>query len=493
MVTFEIINKQIQYLINTRKFLQKEISLSECHDIIKKGMMYREENFLAYIKEIIYENKKSPYLEFLKLSHIDYEDIKKIVSRQGIEKTLTILKEEGVYITFEEFTGKKEAVRKGKRFKFKKEDFLNPFINRWGEAISGASRGRGTKIQFGVGFLMQRLVHEAIIFELHKIIDAPLALWYPPAPSVISLYPLRLQKLGILPKARFSQIKTRNENTSLLGETLSFLKDYAIRNFEGIKYPPAQYVSLGEAYIIAKWAAETIKEHTRCTIQTYVSSAVRICAIAKEKGLNITGTKFVLSSEPLTERKRKEIEDAGCKVLITYYFTEGGLAGCSCDNPENKTDEIHFFKDSFAVIQNTSEMTSDKINLFLFTSLYLGSPIVMLNMENGDYGIIEEKKCGCLFDEYSFFDHIYNIRSYEKITSEGMTFYTNDIVNAVEKEFPKEFGGSSIDYQVVEEENGDGLTRLYIYVNPEIKDIDEKKAKQILFNELNGGFKKYPA
>lgn len=475
--------QEIQRLINTREFLHEKVSLSECQNLIREGINNREDNFLIFFKKIIYENKKNPYLELLKLSHISFEDIERMVKKKGIEETLYILKNEGVYVTFEEFKEKRTVKRKGKTFYFKKEDFSNPIRARMGEIFSGASRGPARELTIGIEYLMQKLVHEAVVFDLHRIMDAPLALWYPPFPSNVALYPLRLQKLGLLPKVWFSQINPAVNNPSLSIKIFLFKKN--IKNiFLKPKYPFPQYVSLKDAYIVAQWASEMINKYSMCSIHTYVSSAVRVCAVAKETGLNIAGTRFFISGEPLTERKRMEIEGTGCKTVNTYYFTEGGLAGCNCDNPLIKTDDIHFFKDSFALIQHIRETQEHKLNLFLFTSFYQGCPIIMLNMENGDYGVIEKKNCGCLLDQYGFFDHIYNIRSIEKICSEGMTFYTKDIIDIVEEEFPKKFGGSSIDFQIVEEEDKDGLTHLYIYVNPEIKDINERLAKQILFDRL---------
>jgi len=483
------IEKKIQNNLKIREFLHEKISLSECQDIIKEGITYREEFFLSFIKKTIYENKKSPYLELLKLSHIGYEDIKRMVSRTGIEEALKVLKDEGVYITYEEFKKEKEVIRKGKAFTFKKEDFLNPFLDRLGKVYSGFSSGAPTKIDFSIEYLMQRLIHEAVVFDLHKFTEAPLGVWLPTVPAVTALYPMRLQKIGVSPEIWFSQFRSPNEDLFLHKRMFFIMKGHLWRSFVGARWPRAKYVSLRDAYIVTNWAANMIKRYSKCSIQTFVSSAVRICAVAKEKGLNIAGTKFSLAGESLTERKRKEIEEAGCKIIISYYFTEGGIAGCSCDNPENKADEIHFFKDNFAVIQNLREIASEKINLFLFTCFYQGCPIIMLNMENGDYGVIEEKRCGCSLDQYGLFDHIYNIRSYEKINCEGMTFCTSDISNIVEEEFPVQFGGSTIDYQVVEEEDKTGLTRLCIYVSPEIKNIDEEKARQILFDKLSFGGK----
>jgi len=438
-------NKQLQRSLNIKRFLTEKISLEECQELIKKGMDNREDNFLFSVKNLIYEQKRSPYLELLKVSHINYEDIKKMVSREGIEGTLRILKEEGVYITFEEFKGQKELKRKGHTFRFQQKNFSNLFQRGTGEVYSGASRGPGTMIHWNSGYLMQKVIHEAMMFDVHKCFNAPSALWYPTFPAQTGLYTMRLKKLGIPPEIWFFQVKRVKPETLYEKVLFYFSSMFERVAFEGV---PFRHVSLKDAYIIAEWAAQKIKDYSACSISTFVSAAVRICIAAKERGLNIKNTKFFISGEPLTERKRKEIEELGCKIVNTYYFSEGGFVGCSCDNPNHKVDEMHFFKDSFSIIQHFREIekTGQKVNAFLFTSLYPDCPIVMLNMENGDYGVIEEKQCGCLFDSYGFNDHMYNVRSYEKITAEGQTYFINDMANVIEEVFPAEFGGSSIDY-----------------------------------------------
>lgn len=484
------IYKCLQYNINIKKFLDKPISFTECQKYIKKGIENREDNFLIYIKNLIYNQKKSPYLELLKLSNITFDDVKKMIDQEGVEGALRIIKDEGVYITFDEFKCRKEVKRKGKTFRFRQNDFLNPFQDSLGIVFSGASRGSGTQISWGLGYLMQKIAHEAIILNLHGCYNNPIALWYPILPAQTALYPMRLRKLGIPPQVWFSQVEKKS--LELPEDKLIAFLDYTCKKLFALSDISSRYVSLKNAHVIAEWLANNLNEYPTCSIHTYLSSAVRICLAAKERGLDIKNTKFVVSGEPLTERRRKEIEDLGCEIINTYYFTEGGLAGCSCNKPSEKIGSIHFFRDSFALIQHPRliEDSSQEVNAFLFTSLYSDCPIVMLNMENGDYGVIEKSDCGCVFEEYGFVDCISNISSHEKIKTEGLTFYINDMINIVEDVLPEKFGGSSIDYQLVQQEDEHGLTHLLFYVDKKIKLLDREKMKKLIFEKLSDNVRK---
>jgi hypothetical protein len=65
------------------------------------------------------------------------------------------------------------------------------------------------------------------------------------------------------------------------------------------------------------------------------------------------------------------------------------------------------------------------------------------------------------------------VTSYEKLTDEGMTYDATALVDLVEAALPARFGGGPADYQVLEEEDADGLTRLTLIVSPRLGPLDE--------------------
>jgi hypothetical protein len=67
---------------------------------------------------------------------------------------------------------------------------------------------------------------------------------------------------------------------------------------------------------------------------------------------------------------------------------------------------------------------------------------------------------------------------------EGLNIYARDIINVVEKEFPAIFGGTSLDYQVVIRENDEGVSKVFIYINPELKSIGKDEVMKILYNNI---------
>ena len=75
--------------------------------------------------------------------------------------------------------------------------------------------------------------------------------------------------------------------------------------------------------------------------------------------------------------------------------------------------------------------------------------------------------------DMGFTTHIRQISSFRKLTGEGVTLVGSDMVHILEHILPSQFGGSLLDYQLVEEENEQGFTKLVLYVNPSVSIKDE--------------------
>ncbi len=115
------------------------------------------------------------------------------------------------------------------------------------------------------------------------------------------------------------------------------------------------------------------------------------------------------------------------------------------------------------------------IQPLLFTTITPLADRLLLNVENGDYGTLERRDCGCALEKAGLDLHLRGIRSYEKFTGEGMNYFYAGLLELIEKALPAEFGGGPGDYQLVEEEDEKGQTRLTLRVDPRIGDLDEER------------------
>ncbi len=489
MVLTSNLKTYFQLVLALRNFLRETLSLEQCKEIVKKRLEDRDKNFIEIVKRNIYGNEKSPYLKLLKLSGCEFGDFRSSVLRDGIEKTLEKLLESGVYLTYDEFKGRKEVIRGGKSFMFKASDFDNPSLSYHLTVQTGGTTGAGVKVPVEFKYLSQIAVHQAFLFEIYGLWEIPFAIWFPIFPGAAGVNTLlRNTKVGKPPLKWFSQIDRENINPSFMYKFRTTGLVYAGRLF-GCKFPRPEFVDLNSATKIAKWVAKMIKNFSRCYIATFPSSAVRICQAAKEYGLNIDGTIFVAVGEPITQMKHNEIKSVGAKVVPQYGFTEASTIGFGCAEPE-QIDEVHFFRDSLAMIQHKRKAPylDMSVGIFLFTSLLSRAPKILLNVETGDYGVVESRRCGCGFEDLGFTDHIHSIRSFEKITSEGMNVTGIELIRIIEEVLPLKYGGDSTDYQIIEEEDEKGLSRLTIVVSPVVGKINEKDLLETVLGNLKINF-----
>ena len=243
---------------------------------------------------------------------------------------------------------------------------------------------------------------------------------------------------------------------------------------------------LDDALQVAKWAAEALQQNERCVVYTFAASVVRICIAAADNNLNIKGTKFLVTGEPLTPQKRKEIEAMGASPVPVYGISEAGVIASGCDAPHAESDHCHLYKDTTAIILHQQGVPHSDlfVDSYLFTTLLYESPKLLLNVGMGDYGNLTEEKCGCTFGQVGFSTHLSGIRSYEKLTGEGVTFVDTDFVRIIERELPERFGGRSTDYQLVEKEDSRGLTHLQLLVSPRVGEIENSEVLDAFLNLL---------
>ncbi len=477
--------KYSRLALGLRGFLHGTITLEESQRVIAERLRNREKNFLSLVQKGIYRNPKSPYLKLLKLAGCQFGDIESLVNQEGIEATLKKLLAEGVYLSWEEFKGRKEVVRGGKNFSFSERDFDNPFLPVYYQTQSSGSRSTGTRTTFDLGHMADISYYLLPMLAVNNALDVPLGVWLPilPAPSGISIV-LNHWKVG-KPVARwFSPVNERQVQSSLKHQLVTRYIIYGSRLW-GARLAKPEYVGLEEAVKVAQWIADTKKYSGGCCFICSPSRAVKVCQAAIENGLDIGGTCFSSGGEPLTPAKRQQIEATGASVTTRYAISEIGRLGYGC--PEaGATDDVHLFHDSAAMIQHQRKITPSDIyvDAFLFSTILPSAPKILLNMESDDYGVVETRKCGCLFGQLGFDTHIHDIRSFAKLTGSGMTIVGTDFVRILEEVLPARYGGAATDYQLLEEEDGRGQTRLSLIISPEVGEVDEGEVIATLLREL---------
>jgi hypothetical protein len=83
--------------------------------------------------------------------------------------------------------------------------------------------------------------------------------------------------------------------------------------------------------------------------------------------------------------------------------------------------------------------------------------------------------------------HLHTIRSFEKLTAGGMTFVDTDVVRVLEQVLPDRFGGSPVDYQLIEAEAEDGRPQLSLLVHPRVGPLDSRAVQEAFLEAIGAG------
>jgi len=131
--------------------------------------------------------------------------------------------------------------------------------------------------------------------------------------------------------------------------------------------------------------------------------------------------------------------------------------------------------DHLAVIQAPRRVGGSTVDALLLTTLLPTARRILLNVEVDDFGIVEKRRCGCPLDDLGLSTHVRDVRSFGKLTAEAVTLVGSEMEHVIETVLPARFGGSSLDYQLAEEEDDEGFTRICLNVSPTVQ-IDDESA-----------------
>ncbi len=470
-----------------RPFLRQPMELDRARAVVGERLRHRNERFLDLVRRGIYAVPHSPYRRLLRHAGCELGDVEQSVARDGVETTLASLMREGVYVTLEEFKGRRPAVRGSQTFAFSDADFDNPLAPAHFVIRSGGTRGPATRVGMSLSFSADLSANTLVALDSHGLAADDQVIWL--LSGIFQL--LRLAKLGRPPVAWFHPVRPLPVKVHAGALYLSVLGHIC-----GSAIPRPRFLDLRQPETLAAWLAERAARGQRLCVMTYASSAARVAAAATAAGRRLDGVCFVVTGEPFTASKKQLVEASGARAVVHYGMTESGAIGFSCARAA-VPDEVHFYQDCHALVTRpiTVARGGPPLPAFLLTSLLPSTPKIFFNTENGDTGELEVRHCGCPLDDLGLPMHIREIRSFEKLVSEGMTFAHIDLLHVLEQVLPGRFGGRSTDYQAVEAEDEDGTSRLYLYVDPGVGHLDDERVRSAFLEELarDGGFARMEA
>ncbi|MCL4486747.1 MAG: hypothetical protein M1570_01285 [Chloroflexi bacterium] len=455
--------------------------MDSARQVIRERMERREDIFLRILERNVYGYPASPYLRLLKLAGCELADVRALVRSKGLEGALTELRGAGVYVDFEEFKGRKPIVRGGVEFCAPAHAFDNPFARRDFVSESGGSTGPATQVNQDLDYNVDRATYELISLAAYGVLDAPLGTWGYILPGSGMRRLFQLDSFDRRLRRWFTPTGWRDSKYWFKYDLAMFYMLAWMRVF-GMRVPFPKVVRPDQPAVIAQWLHRTLQTNDRCLLFAGVSRAMRVCVAAEQADLDLTGAAFRGGGEPVTAAKIAAMQRVGARYLPTYAMSEAGYVASGCVEPAAAGD-VHLLRDAFALITHPHlvegiGVTAPAINL---TTLLPGVPKLMLNVQMDDYGIVEERHCGCEMESYGYTTHLREIYSYSKLVGEGVTLIGSEMLRILEQVLPARFGGTPLDYQLVEEEDARGYTRVCLIVSPRVQiDNDREVVDTVL-------------
>jgi hypothetical protein len=458
------------------RFLREPVTVESATEQLRRGLDARPTRFLDIARRLIYGHAASPYRALLRWAGCDYADLEASVARDGIEPTLRRLREAGVYVELAELKGRKPIERPGLCLAPSATDFDNPQVG--GRGVSGTtstSRGGTARIAYDWELMREHSASEILLHQVHGVDRGPMVLWLPTPPSVAGIHNLLLATKARRPPTRwFSQVGVSPD--PLLSRTRLGL-EFVLGGCRVLGHPVPRPEPAGpdEAGRVADFIAASLSAHGRCLLRTYASSAVRAARAASARSLDLRGCVMLTGGEPLTPHRRAAIERTGAVARSRYSATEAGLIAGACGEPR-ASDDMHLYLDRLAVISAPFSPTSDgpEVDVLLFTSLTPHMGKILFNTDLGDFAAIADRPCDCAFGKLGMTVHLSDVRSYDKLSTEGMSLLGAEL-DGVIAGLIEQAGGGPEDYQFWESENESGLPCLVLAVSPSVQGLEEQR------------------
>ena len=469
-------------------FMHRQIPLREAQETVRARLAGRGAGFLEALRSRLLASPASPYRALFAAAGCTVGDVERMVGEAGLEATLEALRAAGVYVTFEEFKGRTPIVREGREIPVTARAFDNPSLGRYYRGTTSGSTGAGTPIMIDLDHIRATTYSGMLALDANGLSRVPTAQFRAMLPSVAGMSSaLRSAVTGNVMRRWFSPLSHADVRLSPKGRIAT---EYilALGRLSGVRLPRPEPIEEGRVVEIARWAARMVEEEGSCLVRAHVSSLLRVALAARDAGIGLSGVTLWGGGEPPSPAKVAEIVRSGARYRPTYYISELGAIGLPCAHPASG-DDLHLMADTLAVIQHRQWLPGSDatVNAFYYTALLPTAPRLMLNVESDDCGVLEARSCGCALEGYGYPLHVRAVRSYRKLTGEGVTLLGGEMIHILEEVLPARFGGSPLDFQLQEEEDGNGFTRLVLRVHPRLALPEDGEVQRAVLAALQGG------
>jgi hypothetical protein len=473
-------------LVGIPAFLRHRISPQQARAIVARRLAQRAPDFLALAQRAIYQHPGSPYRQLLALAGCEYGDLERLIGQEGLDGALRLLYRQGVYLTVDEFKGRRPAIRGSASVAVGPNRLRNPDATVHVPRATSGSRGHGTPAPLDFAHIRERAVNRSLRLVARGDRGWLHALWTVPGGSAVTRM-LEYSAVGAPLVRWFSPVDPAAPGLHLRYRWITRVVRFG-GLLAGVPQPRPIHVPLDAPLPIARWMAAVLRAGRIPYLDTVVSGAVRLCQAASEAGIDLRGAQFQVHSEPLTPARLAVIRRSGAGLVSTYATTETGPIAAGCLAPQ-AADDLHVLDDVHGLIQPGADGATGDLppRALLISSVRPTAPLILLNVSLGDEGDLLERACGCPLEQVGWTRHLHTVRSFEKLTAWGMTFLDTDVIRVLDEILPTRFGGGPTDYQLIEDEAADGQPCVRLLAHPRVGPLDPNAVAEAFLAAIGGG------
>lgn len=466
------------------RFLRRPLTLDDARAAVAARLAHREASFLEVVRRRVYERPTSPYHALLARAGCEWGDLEELVRRDGLEDALRALYRAGVYLTVDEFKGRRPIFRGGQTIPARLDALRNLGVGPHVPSRTSGSRGAPVPVPSDLQFLRDRAVNTLVVLSARGGLGWRHATWNVPGSD--ALVPvLRLAVSGAPPSRWFALVAATHPglHPRYRWSERAVSWAWAIAGLGTLRAEPA---TLEDPSPIVRWLADTRRAGATPHVYTLVSPAVRLCQAAQAAGIELAGAQFTVTGEPLTAPRLAAIQAMGAEARPTYASVEAGAIGEGCLHRESP-DDVHVLRDRLAVVQPGDGTGPLPATALLLSSIRAVGPFVFLNVSLGDQADLRERSCGCPLEAIGWTTHLRAIRSQEKLTAWGMSLLDSDVVRILEETLPARFGGGPTHYQLIEDVAETGAPCLRLLVHPAVGPVDPAEVATAFLDAIAPG------
>ncbi len=145
--------------------------------MVRERLARREAAFLELVTRTVYADPQSPYRRLLELAGCERGDLERLVRAEGVEGALHVLFRQGVYLTIDEFKGRRAARRGSSTIEVDAARLRNPLSAAHVPTQSGGSGGTASPLVYDVASIRDQAANTLLALEAQGGRDWVKAIW----------------------------------------------------------------------------------------------------------------------------------------------------------------------------------------------------------------------------------------------------------------------------------------------------------------------------